>query len=882
MHRLKFLFGLAALLGAAMTATGQAYPPAQYRSDVPTLAQTIGHDHGQELTTPAEMITYFRALADAESERMLVRSYGETWQGRELVYAVISSDDNMQRLDAIMADLAAMGAGETLTDDQIEQMPAVVWLSYGVHGDEITPPDSAMFMAYHLLAAENDALVDTIMDNTIIIIDPSQNPDGRARFIHSFLSARGLEPQADRYAVEHDQPWPRGRFNHYLFDLNRDWFALTQPETRGKIKAVQEWQPVLYVDSHEMSGDSTYFFPPSARPFNPNITSGQRTKQADVGRTIARYFDQYGAPYFTREVFDLFYPGYGDTWPTLNGAVAMTFEQGSPRGLVFDRSDGSVLTYNEGVRNNVLSSLGTLETVARNKQTYLRDYSAFRRSAISEAQRASDRYVVLDRSSRRHESEALARRLAAQGIAVQRTAAGTQHCGATYSDGAFVIDLAQPSGRLARTLLSRTTDLADDYIADQEDRRTRGLHHELYDVTAWSMPLMDGVTATQCNRADLRAATAVSADDPIPAATPAGGAYGMIVPWSDGGQAQLVIAALKAGLKGKTTNEPFTQAGQTYPSGSVIFPVAGNPADMKDQLRRLATEIGAELVAMENSWVEDGPNFGSGAFAALKTPRVALAWGDGTSAPSAGNTRFVIERVLGLPVAPIRTSTLARADLSKYDVLILPHASAALAGEIGDAGAIQEFVREGGVLVAISGSIDMLAGEDYGLLSTRREEAANSDEDEAGAEAPPESGRAPGLVFNSDADYHAYIHDHHASPEDVPGVLLRAVANTDHWLAAGYDAANVLVAGNAIYRPLVEADGVNVFRFTDADTMLLSGYLWEENHAQLAYKPFVMAQRHGDGVVIGFTQSPTTRAYLNGLNLLLANAIVLGPARMAQ
>lgn len=882
MHRLKFLLGLATLMGAALTATGQAYPPADYRSDVPTLEQSVGHDHGEELTSPTEMIAYFRTLAAAEPGRMQVRSYGETWQGRELVYAVISSDQNMQRLDAIMNDLAAMGAGEELSDEQLNQMPAVVWLSYGVHGDEITPPDSAMFMAYHLLAAQNDALVDTIMDNTIIIIDPSQNPDGRARFIHSFQSARGLEPQADRYAAEHDQPWPRGRFNHYLFDLNRDWFALTQPETRGKIKAVQEWQPVLYVDSHEMNGDSTYFFPPSARPFNPNITNGQRLKQAQVGRTIARYFDQYGAPYFTREVFDLFYPGYGDTWPTLNGAVAMTFEQGSPRGLVFDRKDGTVLTYNEGVRNNVLSSLGTLETVASNKQTYLRDYSAFRRSAIREAQRASDRYVVIDRSTRRYEAEALARRLVAQGVSVQRAGPGTQHCGATYPDGAFVVDLAQPAGRLARTLLSRTTDLAGDYIADQEDRRARGLHHELYDVTAWSMPLMDGVTAAQCNRTDLRAATSVAADDPIPATTPTGGAYGLIVPWSDGGQAQLVIAALKAGLNGKTTNEPFIQGGRTYPSGTVVFPVAGNPGDMKAQLRDLANEIGAELVAMENSWVEDGPNFGSSAFAAMKMPRVALAWGDGTNASSAGNTRFVVERVLGLPVAPIRTSALARADLSNYDVLILPDASGALAGEIGDAGGIQEFVRDGGVLVAISDSVDMLASEDYGLLSTQREEAADPDGDDASAGDESESGRAPGLVFNSDADYHAYIHDHHASPEDVPGVLLRAVANTDHWLAAGYDAANVLVTGDSIYRPLTEADGVNVFRFSDADTMLLSGYLWEENHEQLAYKPFVMAQEHGRGVVIGFTQSPTTRAYLNGLNLLLANAILIGPARAAQ
>jgi hypothetical protein len=214
-------------------------------------------------------------------------------------------------------------------DSLIEDTPAGVWLGYGVHGDEVTPSDSAIFMAYHLLAAQDDAVVEAILDNTIVIIDPNQNPDGRERFLHSFISGLGLEPQGDRYAVEHDQPWPRGRFNHYVFDLNRDWFAMTQPETSQKVAAMLDWHPVVFVDSHEMGGDQTYFFPPSAEPFNPNITDAQREKQDQLGRTMARYFDKFGEPYFTREIFDAFYPGYGDMWPTLNGSVAMTFEQGA-------------------------------------------------------------------------------------------------------------------------------------------------------------------------------------------------------------------------------------------------------------------------------------------------------------------------------------------------------------------------------------------------------------------------------------------------------------------------------------------------------------------------------------------------------------------------
>jgi hypothetical protein len=294
---------------------------------------------------------------------------------------------------------------------------------------------------------------------------------------------------------------------------------------------------------------------------------------------------------------------------------------------------------------------------------------------------------------------------------------------------------------------------------------------------------------------------------------------------------------------------------------------------------------------MENSWVEEGPNIGSASFAAMKAPRVAMAWGDGTNATSAGNTRFVVERILGLPVTPIRTSTMARADLSRYDVLILPDSHDGFADEIGAAAPIQEFVRDGGVLVAFSGSINMIADETFGLLSTKLEYAANTEEPDSegktddaanGDTDDAEDDRARGTILNSDAEYKAQTKNRRATPEDVPGVLLRAIANTDHWLASGYDEANVLVTGENIYRPLNDGDGVNVFRFASADEMLLSGYLWEENRSQLAYKPFVMVEQHGDGLVIGFTQSPTTRAYLNGLNLLLANAVVLGPARVAK
>ena len=254
-----------------------------------------------------------------------------------------------------------------------------------------------------------------------------------------------------------------------------------------------------------------------------------------------------------------------------------------------------------------------------------------------------------------------------------------------------------------------------------------------------------------------------------------------------------------------------------------------------------------------------------------------MAWGEGTSATDAGAARYVIERQLGLPVTPIRVRSLARADLDRYDVIILPSTSYGFEGRLGGGGtaALKSYVQRGGVLVGFGSAVSYLADEDAGLLSTRQE-LAYSDAEANGKE--DEEGPAKGTLIEDDEAYEAIVAHSHASPEDVPGVLANVVADTDHWLSSGYDAAVALYTGSGIYQPLNAADGTNVFRFAGADDLVASGYLWEENRAQLAYKPFVMVQPEGAGMVIGFTQSPVTRAYLNGLDLLLANAILFGPS----
>lgn len=860
---------VAAILVFASPAHSQSFVEAPTDPAIPTLTDTVGHAPGSRITSPEEALTYLEALVNAAPDRARLVQYATSWEGRPLVYVVLTAPENMARIDAIKADLANVSAGRTSDGNALP----VTWLAYGVHGNEVTSTDAAMMTAYHLLASAGDARVDQIMRESIVIIDPSQNPDGRARFVHNFRAALGIKPFGDRQAAEHDEPWPSGRVNHYLFDLNRDWFTLSQPETRGKVAAIREWSPVVVKDIHEMSGDDSYFFSPAADPVNPNLTPAQIRLYELIGRNNAAWFDRIGEPYFTREVYDLFYPGYGDTWNAHQGAIGSTYEQGSPRGLVFERRDGTILTYADGVRNHFVASLSTAEAVANNADRFLGDYANYR---ASNAQGAAGRGAyVIDLSERRWNAESLGRRLAAQGITVLRRDGAATVCGKSYPNGYLAVPRAQPAARLVRSLLDANTPLPREFVVEQERRRSEDLPHELYDVTAWSVGMMAGTDVQLCGSAV--GGDPLSHTSPIAPVAEGNGSFGVAVPWTDSGQARLVALALLEGIIGRVTDEAFTMGSRTFPRGTVVFSNIANGMDKMARFAALTSEVGAHTVALESSWVEDGPNFGSDAFVRLEMPKVAMAWDDGVDPNSAGALRFVLEQRLGVPVMPIRTARLASADLSEYDVVVLPHGSPAdILGSRGTNN-LREFTHEGGVVVAVADSLGILTSGDNPMLSVKLEAALGL---EPGEDAD-DGDLAEAIEITSESEYRSAIQDDNALPDSLPGALVNTVPDRDHFLSAGYDGGAIVNADESrIFTPLDRADGINVLRFAAAENLVASGYVWDENRRQMAFKPYLMAQRNGDGLVIGFAHDPSTRAYLDGLDLLIANAVIIAPARV--
>jgi hypothetical protein len=882
------------------------WPGASYDPKIPTYRQVLGYDPGEKITNHAGILRYMDALAAAAPTRMKVFDYGQTWEGRKMIYAAVGSEANIRRLDGIKADVARLAApaGEAEARKIMAGLPAIVWLSYGVHGNEISSPEAGMLTAYHLLASRNDKLVEQVLANTLVLIDPIQNPDGRDRFVNYYEQARGLDPDASPLAAEHLEPWPGGRVNHYLFDLNRDWVALTQPEILNQVKALRQWLPLVYVDLHEMGADATYFFTPESDPYNPHLTTDQRESLKLFGRNNAKWFDTYGFDYFTREEYDAFYPGYGASWPSYYGALAMTYEQASVRGLVVRRSDETLLSYRETVRHHFTASISTLETAAANREKLLNDFYKYRVTAREEGLREPVKAYILPRGRDAAATDKLAGILMEHGVEVMRASTAFRAEDRDYDAGTYVVNLAQPSKRLIRTLLDPDVPMDEKFLAEEEARRKLGQRTEIYDVTAWSLPLLFNVEAVASPEAVSGGLLPASPGRIVAGEMHGAGSVAYVVPWGSQAAGRLLTAALRADLKVHSTDRPFTQNGTEFPPGTLIFKVAGNPADLSVRLTRLARESGAQVYGTNSGWVEEGVNFGSRYVLPIRKPAIAMAWDTPASSGSAGAARFVLERQYGYPVTPIRAAQIASADLSRFQVLILPEGN--YAQSLGESGItrLKAWVEAGGTVVGLGSAVNFLADSRVGLLDIQQENAIREPEAktaqpqtaQAAAQTAPGSAaqtrpaagagqgaaagaRAPGTQIATEADFEKATRAATSLPDSAPGDILRARIRPDYWLTAGMGASvNAMIEGRAIFTPIKEDKGVNAAYFDAPDKLVASGYLWDENRKQMAFKPLVVSATSGRGIVVGFTADPNFRAMSDGMNILFLNAVFRGPA----
>jgi hypothetical protein len=878
MRRIVALFA-SWIVCAAPAAAGELFPGVTYDAAIPRLAAVVGHASGDEITSPEGIVLYLRELHRAAPERTRLVEYARSWEGRPLHLLVIGAPERIAALDSVKADLARFADPRGLAAADVEalvgRLPVVTWLVHAVHGNEISSPDAALALAHHLLAARGDSDVELVLRESLVLIDPLQNPDGRARFLHQNLLGRAAVPDPEPASAEHDEPWPGGRSNHYLFDLNRDWFAMTQPESRGRVALALEWFPHLAVDLHEMGGNSTYFFVPPAPPANPHLSAGQHRWHETIGRAIGARFDQMGVPYFVGEVYDAFYPGYGESWPFFQGAIGATYEQASARGLVLRREDETLLTFRQGVLQHATAALVTARTAAAHREAILRDYFDYRRAAVAEGTRGAVRDYLLVPGADPSRAEQLARLLAAQGVEVRRASEPVKVDARTLPAGTYVVSAAQPAGRLVRNLLDAHTEMDPAFVAEQERRRKEHLPDQIYDVTAWSLPLLwDVECVTSAAAIPVRGETVTAEPAPRSAAVPPA-QVGYLVPWGVAGAAA-VNDALAQGLVARVAGQPFTLAGRRFEIGATLFRVAGNPADLAARLGAAAARHGAEVVAVDSAWVDDGISLGSNWMRPLRAPRVLLAWDRPASSLSAGWARYVLERRYGLAVTAVRTSSLGRVDFDRYDALVLP--SGDYSQQLGEEARrkLVDWVESGGTLVTLGEASRWAAEGGVGLLATTAEWKGGAPETKAKeGEASKPEGRKQSDPF----DYEQAIQPDRERPDHTSGALVNVEIDRTHWLSAGSDGElAAMVEGNRIFTPIQLDRGRNAGVYAARERLVASGLVWPEVADQLARKAFLVHQPMGDGHLVAFAEDPNFRGYAEGTALLLANALILGPA----
>ncbi|HQR33142.1 MAG TPA: M14 family metallopeptidase [Blastocatellia bacterium] len=871
------------MIGAGSAQSFEYLPGTKYDPAIPTLKKVVGHDFGEKITMHHEAEAYMTALQQAAPSRIKIVKYGETWEGRSLYVMVIGSAANISKVEEIKTGIQKLADPRRISSNEanslIASLPSIVWFICGVHGNEISGVDSGLMTAYHLLAAQNDEVAAAALKNSIVLIDPMQNPDGRDRFINYFRQNVGRFPDGDLQSAEHNEVWPGGRTNHYLFDMNRDWFVQSQPETRGRTKFYLQWFPQVVADQHEMGTNNSFYFAPPALPWNPNLTKAQLDWLNRMGRNNAAWFDRFKFDYFTREGYDSFYPGYGEGWPLFQGSIGMTYEQASVRGLVARRDDETTMLYRDSVHHHFIAALATIESTAKNREALLRHFYDHRRTAIEEGKAEPVKEYIITPGNDPNRAARLAATLMMSGIEVKRADAAfsnskTRDYGESqlqsrdFPAGSFIVSLAQPAKRLLKTLMDKHTEQDKEFLDEQRFRNKRRMSEQFYDVTGWSLPFLFDVPCYVAEQSSsVQAALLKELPKPVGQMHGSQARLAYVIPWGTQSAASALADLFRQDVRVHSSDKPFRLNGTNFPAGTLVVKLKDNPANLHERMVKLVAEHGVDIYSTDSAWMEDGPNFGSSNVNYLPRPRVAIAYNQPVSANSVGWLRYVIEQRYGYPVTTIRTEQLRSSDLSRYNVLILPDTFAGYGAQLGDGASLREWVQRGGTLISIGGATAWLADERVNLLATKREKRDKPDLKTEKKDDTLKSDPVENAIQPTDEN-----------PSSTPGAVLRVKVDRSHWLGFGYDeTTTVMMDSNRIFSLIKLDRGANVAVYLPEDKFFASGFMFDDARKQLPNKAYLMHSRLGRGNVVGFAEDPNYRAFMDGLNVMFLNAVFFGP-----
>ncbi|WP_026376174.1 M14 family metallopeptidase [Aestuariibacter salexigens] len=898
----------------------------------------LGFPVGARVATPDQIHAALATWAE-QSNRLQVVEYARSHEGRPLHAVFISTPDNLGRLEQIKSDIGRLADPRNTSDSQanqlIESLPAVAWMAYSIHGNETSGADAALTAIYHLIASQDDEVA-KLIDDMVIVIDPMMNPDGRARFAKSLEQYRGTAPNVDDQSLLHRGDWPYGRTNHYFFDLNRDFFYLTQPETVGRVALINQWRPQLMIDGHEMGAQDTYLMGPPRQPLNDNIDPDLQKWAKVFAREQAAAFDARGWRYYTGEWFENWYPGYSN-YAEYRGTMHILYEQSRMAEDGVRRPEGTVQTYMESVHHQFVSTLANLQSLATHSKEMYRDFWQGRKQNIASRGKFANRTFVILANDNHGRTQALVERLLAQDIEVFvaekdiKVDEAVDHLGQTREDivipaGSIVVPNRQPEAPLIAAILEFDAGVLDDVLLEERQKTLRDGSSIMYDTTAWNLTMMYGLPSVTVNQHMTKDLTAYT--PPVASHQLMDNAIAWAVDGHDDRSLAFAARMMERGVEVRLIDKQSVLNGNTFNRGSIMVTVTDNPGKsaLADTAKMTADELNISLYAVASGFGEgELPDWGGRHFRILERPQVAIISHGRFSSYDVGATWWSLDAHLGIRHSQLDVSRLNWADLRRYNVLILPHGWESL--DKPQQTNLRKWVEAGGTLIAHGRSAAGLAQKegiskvrtiensfddalDYDI-ALRREWLAMSDQ--LNRQQVMSHTLASDFSFPWDGLPKAPSKDELERRDKwlrlfMPsGAMVSGRTDQEHWLTIGtpkvlpllYSNQPLLMSGSeseavvraGVYQPLPKQSdnddkkqATSWFSLPEGQTLnvRMSGLIWPESAQRIANTAYLTREAIGQGQIILFSGQPNFRGSARGTNRLMLNAIVYGPGLGAE
>lgn len=815
-------------------------PDVDYDPDIPTPESFLGYQIGEWHISHDQQLMYMRHLASL-SPRMSLRQHARTYEGRPLVHIIITSEANQARLEDIQAQHVALSDPEQSGRLDTENMPAVIYQGFSIHGNEPSGANAAPMVAYYLAAAQGPA-IEEILDNVVIIFDPSFNPDGLTRFSTWANMHKNDNLTSDSNDREYDEAWPGGRTNHYWFDINRDWLPVQHPESQGRIQTFHDWKPNVLTDHHEMGSHSTFFFMPGeptrVHPLTPKMNQELTGKIADYH---AEALDEIGSLYYSGEGYDDFYYGKGSTYPDANGCIGILFEQASSRGHL-QETDNGLLSFPYTIRNQVTTALSTQRAAVGLRSELLNFQRDFYRQSMDDARGDRVKSYVFgdpeDDARNQHLLEIMRRHR----IEVYQLNNNLSLDGKAFSaETSYVVPVEQTQYRLIKAMFEVRTSFEDSLF---------------YDVSAWTLPMAFNIPYAETGRKDILGDKVEDLMDAEEVASPARGSYAYLVDWDDYYAPKAVYSLLKAGLRAKVATRPLELEGQQYPEGTIMI-AARNQDLSQDEIYELIKSVsqssGVKITPVSTGYSPVGPDLGSNDFEPVELPKVLLAIGEGVSSYDAGEIWHLFDQRYDIVTTKVDIAGLSRVDIWQYNVIILPNGSYNSIN--GVVPTMKRWLQDGGTLITFDRSASWASQNGLASLKIRKVTDEKKDEKRRPyAKAGRDRGGKVigGAIFGIQADLtHPVFYGYHR--EDIP-VFKRGTLF--------FEPSNNVYATPAIYK----------------EKPLLSGYLNKIYEGKIDSSAAVVVSGVGRGRTIAMNFNPNFRAFWYGTNRIFLNSVFFGSA----